>query len=97
RGPPPAAGGRAPRAGRRPRPRGGGAAGRAHARARHRGADGCAAAAGGGAGHDIRFSTTTRSPAVVADKPDYALTSGITFPSHDDPADGPGPRYAYNI
>jgi hypothetical protein len=49
------------------------------------------------AGHDVRFSTTTRSPAVVVDEPDYALTSGITFPAHDEPADGPGPRYAYNV
>ena len=49
------------------------------------------------AGHDVRFSTTTRSPAVVVDEPDYALTSGITFPAHDDPADGPGPRHAYNV
>ncbi|GAY11680.1 phosphoribosyltransferase family protein [Pseudonocardia sp. N23] len=49
------------------------------------------------AGHDIAFSTTTRSPAVVVDDPGYALTSGITFPAHDDPADGPGPRYAYNV
>lgn len=48
-------------------------------------------------GHDVAFSTTTRSPAVVADDPGYALTSGITFPAHDDPADGPGPRYAYNV
>ena len=55
------------------------------------------AAALADAGHDVRFSTTTRSPAVVADEPDYALTSGIVFPSHDDPADGPGPRYAYNV
>jgi hypothetical protein len=55
------------------------------------------AAALADAGHDIRFSTTTRSPAVVVDEHDYALTSGIAFPSHDDPADGPGPRYAYNV
>lgn len=48
-------------------------------------------------GHDVLFSTTTRSPAVVVAQPDYALTSGITFPAHDDPADGPGPRYAYNV
>jgi adenine/guanine phosphoribosyltransferase-like PRPP-binding protein len=53
-------------------------------------------------GHDIAFSTTTRSPAVVVTPehgtPDgYALTSGLTFPAHDRPADGPGPRYAYNI
>lgn len=48
-------------------------------------------------GHNVLFSTTTRSPAVVVSQPDYALTSGITFPAHDDPADGPGPRYAYNV
>ncbi len=55
------------------------------------------AAALADAGHDVRVSTTTRSPAVVVDEPDYALTSGIAFPSHDDPADGPGPRFAYNV
>ena len=49
------------------------------------------------AGHDVAFSTTTRSPAVVVDQADYALRSGLTFPAHDDPADGPGPRYAYNL
>lgn len=48
-------------------------------------------------GHDVAFSTTTRSPAVVVDEPGYALTSGITFPAHDEPADGPGPRFAYNV
>ncbi len=47
--------------------------------------------------YDVVFSTTTRSPAVVVDEDGYALTSGITFPAHDDPADGPGPRYAYNL
>jgi hypothetical protein len=49
------------------------------------------------AGHDVAFSTTTRSPAVVVDQPDYALRSGLTFAAHDNPADGPGPRYAYNL
>jgi hypothetical protein len=49
------------------------------------------------AGHDVAFSTTTRSPAVVVDEEGYALRSGITFPAHDNPADGPGPRYAYNV
>lgn len=49
------------------------------------------------AGHDIAFSSTTRSPAVVVPAEGYALTSGITFPAHDDPADGPGPRFAYNV
>jgi adenine/guanine phosphoribosyltransferase-like PRPP-binding protein len=48
-------------------------------------------------GHDVAFSTTTRSPAVVVDQPGYALRSGLTFPAHDDPVDGPGPRYAYNL
>jgi phosphoribosyl transferase-like protein/phosphoribosyltransferase-like predicted ribonucleoside biosynthesis protein len=48
-------------------------------------------------GADVSFSTTTRSPAVVVDEPDYALRSGIVFAAHDDPADGPGRRYAYNI
>ncbi|WP_298799135.1 phosphoribosyltransferase family protein [Pseudonocardia sp. 73-21] len=51
----------------------------------------------GRGGHDVAFSTTTRSPAVVVDEPGYALRSGITFPAHDDPADGPGPRFAYNV
>ena len=55
------------------------------------------AAALADAGHDVRFSTTTRSPVLVVDEPGYALTSGIAFPAHDDPADGPGPRYAYNV
>ena len=55
------------------------------------------AAALADAGHDVRFSTTTRSPAVVVDEPGYALRSGIAFPAHDDPADGPGPRFAYNV
>jgi hypothetical protein len=49
------------------------------------------------AGHDIAFSSTTRSPALVVAAEGYALTSGITFPAHDDPADGPGHRFAYNV
>ncbi|GAA1321808.1 phosphoribosyltransferase family protein [Pseudonocardia xinjiangensis] len=49
------------------------------------------------AGHHVAFSSTTRSPAVVVAAQGYALTSGITFPAHDDPADGPGPRFAYNV
>jgi hypothetical protein len=49
------------------------------------------------AGHDVRSSTTTRSPAVVVDEPGYALRDGLSFPSHDDPADGPGDRFAYNV
>ena len=49
------------------------------------------------AGCDVRFSTTTRSPAVVADEPGYALRDGLVFPSHDDPSDGPGDRFVYNV
>jgi hypothetical protein len=37
------------------------------------------------------------SPAVVVDEPDYALRTGLAFAAHDDPADGPGRRYAYNV
>ncbi|CAA9398429.1 MAG: COG0503: Adenine/guanine phosphoribosyltransferases and related PRPP-binding proteins [uncultured Pseudonocardia sp.] len=51
----------------------------------------------GSGGADVRFSTTTRSPAVVVDEPGYALRDGMAFPSHDDPADGPGDRFAYNV
>lgn len=45
----------------------------------------------------IRFSTTTRSPVLAVDETDYAIRTRISFPSHDDPADGPGPRFAYNV
>lgn len=45
----------------------------------------------------VTYSTTTRSPVLVQRDRGYAIASGITFPAHDDPADGPGPRYAYNI
>ncbi|MEE1837060.1 phosphoribosyltransferase [Streptomyces sp. SP17KL33] len=48
-------------------------------------------------GLEIRFSTTTRSPVLAVDDPGYAIRSRIVFPSHDDPADGPGERYAYNV
>ncbi|MFE9959220.1 phosphoribosyltransferase family protein [Micromonospora sp. NPDC005299] len=46
---------------------------------------------------DIRFSSTTRSPVVAVDDPGYAIRTRLTFPSHDDPADGPGLRFAYNV
>ncbi|WP_052393349.1 cysteine protease StiP domain-containing protein, partial [Streptomyces roseoverticillatus] len=46
---------------------------------------------------DVRFSTTTRSPVLPVDDPGYAIRSRITFPAHDNPVDGPGPRYAYNV
>ncbi|MFD4029093.1 phosphoribosyltransferase [Streptomyces sp. NPDC058637] len=46
---------------------------------------------------DVRYSTTTRSPVLVVDDPGYAIRSRLVFPAHDDPADGPGDRYAYNV
>ncbi|MEI7057812.1 phosphoribosyltransferase domain-containing protein [Nocardioides sp. CCNWLW239] len=47
--------------------------------------------------HEITYSTTTRSPVLAVDDPGYAIRTAITFPSHDAPADGDGPRYAYNL
>ncbi|MFI9820850.1 phosphoribosyltransferase [Streptomyces sp. NPDC052013] len=44
-----------------------------------------------------RFSTTTRSPVLAVDDPGYAIRTRLAFPAHDDPADGPGERYAYNV
>src|SRR5690606_2430790 len=46
---------------------------------------------------DVRYSTTTRSPVLAVDDPGYAIRTRLTFPAHDDPADGPGERYAYNV
>ncbi|WP_328555769.1 MULTISPECIES: phosphoribosyltransferase [unclassified Streptomyces] len=46
---------------------------------------------------EVRFSTTTRSPVLALDDPGYAIRSRIAFPAHDDPDDGPGERYAYNV
>ena len=46
---------------------------------------------------EVRFSTTTRSPVLPVDDPGYAIRSRITFAAHDQPGDGPGPRYAYNV
>ncbi|MFH9858033.1 phosphoribosyltransferase [Streptomyces sp. NPDC017202] len=46
---------------------------------------------------EVRFSTTTRSPVLAVDDPGYAIRNRIVFPAHDDPADGPGERYAYNV
>ncbi|MDL4817991.1 phosphoribosyltransferase family protein [Actinomadura opuntiae] len=48
-------------------------------------------------GADVRYSTTTRSPVLAVDDPGYAIRTRLAFPSHDDPADGPGERYAYNV
>ncbi|WP_351236777.1 phosphoribosyltransferase [Streptomyces sp. NPDC002133] len=51
----------------------------------------------GTAADEIRYSTTTRSPVLAVDDPGYAIRSRLVFPAHDDPADGPGERYAYNV
>ncbi|WP_409073767.1 phosphoribosyltransferase [Micromonospora chalcea] len=45
----------------------------------------------------VRFSATTRSPVVAIDQPGYAIRTRLSFASHDEPADGPGPRFAYNV
>lgn len=50
-----------------------------------------------GSGAEIRYSTTTRSPVLAVDDPGYAIRTRLVFPAHDDPADGPGDRYAYNV
>ncbi|MFD7259730.1 phosphoribosyltransferase [Streptomyces sp. NPDC059874] len=50
-----------------------------------------------GAAHEVRFSTTTRSPVLAVDDPGYAIRTRLVFPAHDTPADGPGERYAYNV
>ncbi|WP_406149451.1 phosphoribosyltransferase [Streptomyces sp. NBC_01012] len=46
---------------------------------------------------EVRYSTTTRSPVLAVDDPGYAIRSRLVFPAHDEPADGPGDRYAYNV
>ncbi|WP_405879514.1 phosphoribosyltransferase [Streptomyces sp. NBC_01136] len=46
---------------------------------------------------EVRYSTTTRSPVLALDDPGYAIRTRLVFPAHDDPADGPGERYAYNV
>ncbi|MBT2525525.1 phosphoribosyltransferase [Streptomyces sp. ISL-99] len=46
---------------------------------------------------EVRYSTTTRSPVLAVDDPGYAIRTRIVFPAHDNPADGPGTRYAYNV
>ncbi|MFJ6511651.1 phosphoribosyltransferase [Streptomyces sp. NPDC091406] len=50
-----------------------------------------------GADTEVRYSTTTRSPVLAVDDPGYAIRTRLVFPAHDDPADGPGDRYAYNV
>ncbi len=46
---------------------------------------------------EVSYSTTTRSPVLAVDDPGYAIRSRLVFPAHDNPADGPGERYAYNV
>ncbi|WP_328771967.1 phosphoribosyltransferase [Streptomyces sp. NBC_00286] len=46
---------------------------------------------------EVRYSTTTRSPVLAVDDPGYAIRSRLVFPAHDNPDDGPGERYAYNV
>lgn len=48
-------------------------------------------------GAEVRYSTTTRSPVLAVDDPGYAIRSRLVFPAHDNPGDGPGERYAYNV
>lgn len=50
-----------------------------------------------GAALEVRYSTTTRSPVLAVDDPGYAIRTRLVFPAHDEPADGPGERYAYNV
>ncbi|WP_435602610.1 phosphoribosyltransferase [Streptomyces sp. bgisy130] len=57
--------------------------------------DGQPSASTTGAG--VFFSTTTRSPVLAVDDPGYAIRTRLSFPAHDDPADGLGERYAYNV
>ncbi|MHA5051249.1 phosphoribosyltransferase [Streptomyces sp. SD15] len=46
---------------------------------------------------EVRYSTTTRSPVLALDDPGYAIRTRLVFPAHDNPDDGPGERYAYNV
>jgi hypothetical protein len=45
----------------------------------------------------VRFSTTTRSPVLPLDDDEYAIRSALTFDAFDEPDDGPGQRFAYNL
>lgn len=54
-------------------------------------------AADSGSAPEVRYSTTTRSPVLAVDDPGYAIRTRLAFPAHDDPADGPGERYTYNV
>ena len=50
-----------------------------------------------GRGVDVRYSTTTRSPVLAVDEQGYAIRTALSFDAHDDPDDGPGRRFAYNV
>lgn len=45
----------------------------------------------------VHFSSTTRSPVNVVDVPGYPLRDALVFPAFDQPDDGPGTRFAYNV
>ncbi len=47
-------------------------------------------------GREVRFSTTTRSPARPVDAEGYPIRSWIRFAAHDHQTDG-GDRFAYNV
>jgi hypothetical protein len=46
---------------------------------------------------EVRVSSTTRSPVLAVDEPGYPIRDAATFSSSDPTADGPGPRFAYNV
>ena len=48
-------------------------------------------------GRTVRFSSTTRSPVLPVDDPGYAIRTALRFGAHDEPDDGDGPRFAYNV
>lgn len=45
----------------------------------------------------VHFSSTTRSPVNVVDVPGYPLRNALVFSAFDDPDNGPGTRFAYNV
>ena len=48
-----------------------------------------------GDGRHVSFSSTTRSPVVAIDEPGYAIRTALSFPAHEQGADGE--RYLYNV
>lgn len=60
-------------------------------------ADSADRAENAGRAFEVAVSSTTRSPVLGLDAPGYAIRHALTFPAHDSPADGPGPRFAYNL